>query len=107
RWADNFDIMRMILDAGVDDLIFRRFRQYVNRTMGNVLRRREIKVSDPKLIEFIVDHAVGSHFHMIKHWMMEEMPYTPREMAKLYTSLHSFNSRADTMAMLASLSKTS
>lgn len=102
RWADNYKIMRMILEAGVDDLIYKRFRQYVNRALGNVLRRLEVKVNDPKLVEFIVDHTVGSHFHMIKHWMMEEMPYTPKEMAVLYTSLHSFSRNRDTLAMLAS-----
>ena len=105
RFADNYEIMRMILDAGVDDLIYRRFRQYVNRTMGNVLRRMEIQVNDPKIVEFIVDYAVGSHFHMIKHWLMEEMPYSPKEMARLYSSLHSISRKSDILMMLSSLEK--
>ncbi len=103
RWADNYQILRMILDSDVDHLIYKRFRQYVNRTLGNVLRRLDVRVSDPKIIEFIVDHVVGSHFHMIKHWMLEEMPYTPREMAVLHTSLHSFNNRKDVLASILSM----
>jgi AcrR family transcriptional regulator len=102
RVADNHEIFRMILDANVDHLIYRRFRQYVNRTLGNVLRRNKIPVKDPKILEFVVDHSVGSTFHMIKHWMLEDMPYTPKQMAALSVSLHSFNS-PETLALLNSI----
>lgn len=103
RFADHFDIFKMILSSEVDHLIYKRFRQYVNRTLGNVLRRLEVRVSDPKIVEFIVDHAVGSHFHMIKHWVLEDMPYTPKEMAALYTSLHSFNNNRDVLAKVLAM----
>jgi AcrR family transcriptional regulator len=103
RFADHFPIMKMILSSDVDHLIYKRFRQYVNRTIGNVLRRLDVKVSDPKLVEFIVDHVVGSHFHMMKHWVLEEMPYTPKQMAILYTSLHSVNSNRDALSKVLAM----
>ena len=46
RWADHYKIMRMVLESDVDDLIYNRFRQYVNRALGNVLRRLDVKVKD-------------------------------------------------------------
>jgi len=104
RFADHFDIFKMVLSSDVDHLVYKRFRQYVNRTLGNVLRRLEVRVSDPKIVEFIVDHAVGSHFHMIKHWVLEDMPYTPKEMAILYTSLHSINSNRDVLSKVLTMS---
>ena len=91
QWYDHYDILLMVLKSDVDHLIFKRFRQYVNRVLGNALRRNGIVVPDPKLIEFVVDHIVGSHFHVIKHWMLDGMPYSPKEMAHLHLSLHSIN----------------
>jgi len=103
RFADHFVIFKMVLSSDVDHLIYKRFRQYVNRAIGNVLRRLEVKVSDPKLVEFIVDHAVGSHFHMIKHWVLEDMPYTPKQMAVLYTSLHSISGNRDALSKVLAM----
>lgn len=103
RFADHFTILKMVLSSDVDHLVYKRFRQYVNRTIGNVLRRLEVRVSDPKLVEFIVDHAVGSHFHMIKHWVLEDMPYTPKQMAALYTSLHSVSGNRDILAKVLAM----
>lgn len=91
QWQDHYDILMMVIRADVDHLIYKRFRQYVNRTLGNVLRRNAIEVKDPKMIEFVVDHIVGSSFYVIKHWMEDGMPYTPREMARFHVSLHSLN----------------
>ena len=46
-------------------------------------------VSDPKRVEFILDYMVGAYFGVIKHWMIDDMPYSPQEMATFHTSLHS------------------
>lgn len=97
HWHDNSEILMKVINANIDGLVFERFRRYITRVLGNMLRQQEVRVKDPALVAYTVDYIAGASFHLILRWMKEGTPYDPEFMGKFQSMLMQNN----TMGMLA------
>ncbi len=83
-WSRESRMAKKILTAGLDAQIYSRFRRYVARGMGRTMIKLDLQVIEPKLLEYYIDLVAGSTFHVMKHWIEDDMPYSPEEMSKIY-----------------------
>lgn len=76
-----------IINLGIDQKIYERFRRYNNRILGNIIRQHDIEVKDALLMTYVVEFSSGATFQMILKWIRDGMPYTPEFMGHLHTGM--------------------
>ena len=87
HWYKNSDILLKVINANIDNLVFERFRRYITRILGNMLRRNDLRVTNPDIIGYTVDYIAGASFHVILRWMKEGTPYDPEFMGRFQSLL--------------------
>lgn len=82
-WEENAERLILVLNAGVDHLVFQRFRRYIRRVVGSVVRRNDFTIDQPDLVDYVVDFVAGGFFQLITRWMRNGRPYPASVMSQL------------------------
>lgn len=81
------DSSKLLLNSGIDELVYKRFQVFFARLIGKLIRRQNLHIVDNQLMHFFLSHMTGSAFHFIKEWLTSDSPPSPEKMAQLYTEI--------------------
>lgn len=87
QWEKHRLFVQAVVNAGLDNLIMKRFQQYITRVFGRFLRTNELKLSNPELLKYVVDYLAGASMMIIMRWLRDDMRYPVDTIAQLYTEL--------------------
>jgi len=83
-WLTHYNVLIHIVNADIDDLVFKRFRNYIARVTGRVVTKLSItRVADETFFNYTVDVIAGAIFHILMRWMKNGTPYSPQQMAAI------------------------
>lgn len=85
--AENADLYRVLLGENGLGYVINRIIDYIaqfsERQLRTGLNNEELHAP----IEIMARHVAGSMYALITWWLMNDMPYTPRQMAEMTTKL--------------------
>ena len=85
--AENADLYRVLLGENGLGYVINRIIDYIAQFSEQQLRAGVGTVEFQAPIEIMSRHVAGSLYALITWWLMNDMPYTPREMAEMTTRL--------------------
>lgn len=87
QWEKHRLFVQAVVNAGLDNLIMKRFQQYITRVFGRFLRTNKLTLSNPELLKYVVDYLAGASMMIIMRWLREDMRHSVDTIALLYTEL--------------------
>ncbi|GJM42494.1 MAG: TetR family transcriptional regulator [Ardenticatenaceae bacterium] len=85
--AENADLYRVLLGENGLGYVINRIIDYIAQFSEIQLRAGLGTVEHHAPIEIMARHVAGSLYALIAWWLMNDMPYTPRQMAEMTTKL--------------------
>ena len=85
--AENAELYRVLLGENGLGYVINRIIDYIAQFSEQQLRAGLGNVTFQAPIEIMSRHVAGSLYALITWWLMNDMPYTPREMAEMTTRL--------------------
>ena len=87
QWEKQHLFVQAVIKAGLDNLIMKRFQQYITRVFGRFLRINKLTISSPELLQYVVDYFAGASMMLIMRWLREGMRDSADAIALLYKEL--------------------
>jgi AcrR family transcriptional regulator len=85
--AEHADLYRVLLGENGMGYVINRVIDYIAQ-FSELQLRAGLGTAEPHLpVEIMARHVAGSLYALVTWWLMNEMPYTPRQMAEMTTRL--------------------
>lgn len=81
-WAQKAEIIRIFLDAGVENDFLKRIQTIFEETDEEVRMVEELPRSP--IIPYLIDFITGGTFMVLKRWIQEDMPIPPETLAVVF-----------------------
>ncbi|CAM3751998.1 TetR/AcrR family transcriptional regulator [Parendozoicomonas haliclonae] len=87
QWKDHAPFVRLIVDADVEHLLIKSFKNYITRIMGLYIRNHAVAIKDPEALTFVVDYLAGASLLILQRWVRTDFQYPLDKIAALYSDL--------------------
>ncbi len=82
-YRDNIDKWDVVSRCNIGESVRKRYRRYVSRLMGSIIRRSQADFSDSFYIDCLVSHLAASSYDLAKLWIDSGMIKTAEEMGRI------------------------
>lgn len=87
QWKNHADFAKLIIEADVEHLVLKSFKNYISRVMGLYIRNHSIHMKDPEALGLTIDYLAGASWMMINRWVKTDFRYPLEKISALYTEL--------------------
>ena len=84
QWQRHRQLLRALLDAGLENTMQQRFRHYGARLVGRYLSQRQWTVQEPALMPFLIDSIAATALAFLMRWLREDLTQPAAELAAFY-----------------------
>ncbi|MBH2031792.1 MAG: TetR/AcrR family transcriptional regulator [Pseudomonas sp.] len=87
QWHRHRQLLRALLDAGLESTMQQRFRHYGARLVGRYLSQRQLRVQEPALMPYLIDSIAATALAFLMRWLREDLTQSVVELAACYESI--------------------
>jgi AcrR family transcriptional regulator len=87
QWQMHAPFARLVIEADIENLVIKSFKNYIARVMGLYIRNHEVKLKDPEALAFLVDYLAGASWMMLQRWVQQDFKYPLEKIASLYSEI--------------------
>lgn len=87
QWQQHADFARLIIEADIEHLVIKSFKNYITRVMGLYIRNHVVQLKDPEALGFLVDYLAGASWMVLQRWIQQDFKYPLEKVASLYTEI--------------------
>lgn len=87
QWHRHRQLLRALLDAGLESTMQQRFRHYGARLVGRYLSQRQLSVQEPALMPYLIDSIAATALAFLMRWLREDLAQSVVELAACYESI--------------------
>jgi AcrR family transcriptional regulator len=87
QWLEHADTIRLILSAGVDHFIMKRFQRHVKEQYARGIEMAIAPPVNPVLAGYVIDYLAGAMHMVFTRWVKEGMQQPPEVMGRLVQEL--------------------
>lgn len=87
QWQQHAEFAKLIVEADVEHLVIKSFRNYITRVMGLYMRNHAMPLNDPDALGFMVDYLAGASWMVLQRWISSDFTYPLEKLARLYSEL--------------------
>ena len=87
QWQMHEPFARLVIEADIENLVIKSFKNYIARVMGLYIRNHEVKLKDPEALAFLVDYLAGASWMMLQRWVQQDFKYPLEKIASLYSEI--------------------
>ena len=84
QWQRHRQLLRALLDAGLENTMHQRFRHYGARLVGRYLSQRQLTVQEPALMPYLIDSIAATALAFLMRWLREDLTQPAAELAAFY-----------------------
>lgn len=84
QWQRHRQLLRALLDAGLESTMQQRFRHYGARLVGRYLSQRQLSVPEPALMPYLIDSIAATALAFLMRWLREDLAPPAAELAAFY-----------------------
>lgn len=84
QWQRHRQLLRALLDAGLESTMQQRFRHYGARLVGRYLSQRQLSVPEPALMPYLIDSIAATALAFLMRWLREDLVLPAAQMAAFY-----------------------
>lgn len=97
QWHRHRQLLRALLDAGLESTMQQRFRHYGARLVGRYLSQRQLRVQEPALMPYLIDSIAATALAFLMRWLREDLLQPAEQLAAFYDAV----TRPGLLAVLA------
>ena len=87
QMAANLNLIQVILEAGADTLLMRRFQRYILRVFSRFLEIQQRTDINPQVLHLTATYLAGASLALIMYWIEAELTLLPETMGRAYYEL--------------------
>ena len=87
QWKNHAEFAKLIIEADIEHLVIKSFKNYITRVMGLYIRNHSIKMKDPEALGYSVDYLAGASWMILQRWIMNDFDYPLEKISALYSEL--------------------
>lgn len=87
QWKNHASFAQLVIEADVEHLVIKSFRNYITRVTGLYIRAHNITMKDPEAIGFMVDYLAGASWMMLHRWISTGFAYPLDKISTLYREM--------------------
>lgn len=97
QWQEHHQLLRALLDAGLENAMQQRFRHYGARLVGRFLSQRQLGLHDGSLMPYLIDSIAATALAFLMRWLREDLLQPAEQLAAFYDAV----TRPGLLAVLA------